>query len=183
MRRQRTARCAPAQTALLPCPRPWARLAALCLLWLAGCAQLPQDPPVRQEDAWSGRIALRVQGQAGQSDGQSFSAQFELHGNAQSGALTLVSPLGSRLAQLDWSDGHARLQSAQQTRSSGSLDALLQDLTGAPIPIAALFDWLKGIDATAAGWQADLSAIAQGRLSARRDAPQPQAVLRIVLDR
>lgn len=177
-------RAAAAQSGAPRIPRRRTWLAAPCLLWLAGCAQPPRAPTTQQEDSWSGRIALQLHdGQSGQSSGQSFSAQFELHGNAQSGALALLGPMGNRVAQLDWSDGHARLQSSGQTRSSESLDALLQDLTGAPIPIAALFGWLKGIHATATGWQADLSEIAKGRLSARRDAPAPQAVLRIILDR
>ncbi|KAB7632545.1 lipoprotein insertase outer membrane protein LolB [Verminephrobacter eiseniae] len=159
------------------------------LLWLVGCA--PPAPGARaQEDAWSGRIALQVQAQAqaqgeGQGQGQAaqaFSAMFELHGNADSGGLVLLNPLGQRLAQLDWKDGHAQLHSGQETRSSDSLDALLQDLTGAgTIPVAALFSWLKGIQATATGWQADLSGIADGRISARRD--DPAATLRIALTR
>lgn len=161
------------------------------LLWLVGCA--PPAPGARaQEDAWSGRIALQVQAQAqaqaqaqGEGQGQAaqaFSAMFELHGNADSGGLVLLNPLGQRLAQLDWKDGHAQLHSGQETRSSDSLDALLQDLTGAgTIPVAALFSWLKGIQATATGWQADLSGIADGRISARRD--DPAATLRIALTR
>ncbi|MCW5221249.1 outer membrane lipoprotein LolB [Verminephrobacter aporrectodeae subsp. tuberculatae] len=156
----------------------WKFWPALCLLWLAGCAQLTPGPAAR-EDAWSGRIALQVQGPSAQS----FSALFELHGNARSGGLVLLSPLGNRLAQLDWRDGHAQLRSARETRSSDSLDALLQDVTGTRIPVAALFSWLKGNPATVAGWQADLSGIAEGRLSARLDDPAAQASLRIVLTR
>jgi len=128
---------------------------------------------------WSGRLALQIEGQASQS----FSAMFELHGNAQNGALVLLSPLGNRLAQLNWKDGHAQLQSGQETRTSESLDALLQDVTGTRIPIAALFSWLHGTQTTATGWQADLSGIAEGRLIARRDDPAPQATLRIALTR
>lgn len=128
---------------------------------------------------WSGRLALQIEGQASQS----FSAMFELHGNAQNGVLVLLSPLGNRLAQLNWKDGHAQLQSGQETRTSESLDALLQDVTGTRIPIAALFSWLHGTQTTATGWQADLSGIAEGRLVARRDDPAPQATLRIALTR
>jgi len=149
-----------------------------CALWLAGCAQ-PMQKTAPEEDAWSGRLALQVDGQASQS----FSAMFELRGNAQSGGLALISPLGSRIAQLDWKDGHAQLVSAQETRTSDSLDALLQDVTGTRIPVAALFGWLKGLQATVPGWRADLSALEQGRLVAHRDDPVPQATLRIALTR
>jgi len=150
----------------------------ICALWLAGCAQ-PQPKPDTEEDAWSGRLALQVEGQASQS----FSALFELRGNDRSGGLVLTSPLGNRLAQLDWKDGHAQLVSAQETRTSDSLDALLQDVTGTRIPVAALFSWLQGTQATAPGWRADLSGIPGGRLIAHRDDPAPPATLRIALTR
>lgn len=158
----------------------WAQWLAwtVCLLWLAGCTQ-PLQKPSNEEDAWSGRIALIVEGQAAQS----FSALFELRGNAQSGGLALTSPLGNRLAQLDWKDGHAQLISAQETRTSDSLDGLLQDVTGTRIPVAALFGWLKGNAVTVPGWRADLSALEQGKLVAHRDTPEPQATLRIALVR
>jgi len=154
-------------------------LAVACALWLAGCAQPSPTASGAEEDSWSGRLALQVEGQASQS----FSALFELRGDARSGGLVLISPLGSRLAQLDWSDGRAQLVSAQETRTSDSLDALLQDVTGTRIPVAALFGWLHGTQATAPGWSADLSSLADGRLIARRDSPTPSATLRIALTR
>ena len=150
---------------------------ATCALWLAGCAQPPK--PSAGEDAWSGRLALQIEGQ----DAQSFSALFELQGNAQAGALALLSPLGNRLAQLAWKDGHAQLTSAQETRSSDSLEGLLQEVTGTRIPVAALFSWLQGTQTTTPGWRADLSRIAEGRLVAHRNDPMPQATLRIALTR
>ena len=148
----------------------------LCALWLAGCAQpMPSTPA--EENSWTGRIALQIDGQASQS----FSAMFELRGTAQAGGLVLLSPFGNRIAQLDWKDGHAQLVSGQDTRTSDSLDTLLQDVTGTRIPVTALFSWLKGTQASATGWQADLTGIADGRLTARRDDPQPTATLRIAL--
>lgn len=158
-------------------PRLWRFLAwIVCAFWLAGCAQ-PPKLSASDEDAWSGRIALQVDGQASQS----FSATFELRGNPQAGSLALISPLGNRIAQVEWKDGHAQLTSAQESRTSDSLDTLLQDLTGTRIPVGALFNWLKGIQATEPGWRADLSALEQGRLVAHRDNPAPQATLRIAL--
>lgn len=160
--------------------RRWAGWLAwtACVLWLTGCAQ-PLQKTSSEEDAWNGRIALQVEGEASQS----FSAMFELRGNAQSGGLALTSPLGNRLAQLDWKDGYAQLVSAQDTRTSDSLDALLQAVTGTRIPVGALFDWLKGNQATVPGWSADLSALEQGRLIAHREVPAPRATLRIALTR
>mgnify|MGYP003615847174 FL=1 len=154
----------------------WMGWLVLCALWLAGCAQPMPSAPV-EENSWNGRIALQIDGQASQS----FSAMFELRGTAQAGGLVLLSPFGNRIAQLDWKDGHAQLVSGQNTRTSDSLDTLLQDVTGTRIPVTALFNWLKGTQASAAGWQADLTGIADGRLTARRDDPQPTATLRIAL--
>lgn len=156
----------------------WWFLLAICALWLAGCAQ-PVAKPNAEENAWSGRLALQVEGQASQS----FSAMFELRGTAENGGLVLLSPLGNRLAQLDWKDGHAQLVSAQENRTSDSLEALLQDVTGTRIPVTALFSWLQGTQATAPGWRADLTGVAEGRLVAHRDDPAPQATLRIALTR
>lgn len=154
----------------------WMGWLVLCALWLAGCAQPMPSVPV-EENSWNGRIALQIDGQASQS----FSAMFELRGTAQAGGLVLLSPFGNRIAQLDWKNGHAQLVSGQDTRTSDSLDTLLQDVTGTRIPVTALFSWLKGTQASAAGWQADLTGIADGRLTARRDDPQPTATLRIAL--
>ena len=156
----------------------WLCWCMLSLLWLAGCAQPPQHG-VAEEPTWSGRIALQVD----DASSQSFSAMFELRGSAQNGGLVLLSPLGNRLAQLGWQNGHAQLQNGQETRSSDSLDSLLQEVTGTRIPVEALFSWLQGTQVSATGWQADLSGIDSGRLVARRDDPAPRATLRIALTR
>ncbi|MFY3382825.1 lipoprotein insertase outer membrane protein LolB [Paracidovorax sp. MALMAid1276] len=149
----------------------------LALCGLLGCAQ-PLQRSNANDNFWSGRLALQVEGHAAQS----FSASFELRGNPQNGALVLISPLGNRLAQLEWSDGHAQLMtSGQDVRSSNSLDSLIQDVTGTRLPVPALFQWLRGVDAQEPGWQADLSALESGRLLARRVEPAPQATLRIAL--
>lgn len=153
----------------------------LATLWgLAGCAQPPRAPHALEPAShWSGRLALQVDGQAAQS----FSAGFDLQGNADQGELTLFNPLGGVLARLHWRPGHATLQSGSESQTSASLDALLLQATGTSIPIHALFGWLTGLHTSAEGWQADLSAIDQGRLVARRHAPAPHATLRIALDR
>ncbi len=173
----RTLHCNP--VAPSPLAHLWRWCLAIALLWMTGCAQSVKNS-ANEENFWSGRLALQVEDQASQS----FSALFELRGSAQNGGLVLISPLGNRLAQLDWKDGHAQLTTgAKQTRESDSLDNLLHEATGTRIPVAALFSWLQGMQATAPGWQADLSGIADGRLLARRTDPVPQATLRIALTR
>lgn len=160
-------------------PRGVWRLALVaCLVWLAACAQ-PVVKPAGVENAWSGRLALQVEGQAEQS----FSALFELQGTPEAGEFFLISPLGNRIAELTWRDGEARLVHANESRSARSLDALLEDVTGTQIPITALFSWLKGESMAVPGWTADLSGVADGRLLAHRSVPAPPATLRVALVR
>lgn len=155
--------------------RFWAAL--LLALVLAGCAQPPRAPSV--PGAWSGRLALQVEGQSSQS----FSAAFDLRGTPDAGELQLYTPLGSTLARLQWAAGTARLEQGGEVLESSSLDTLVQDLTGSSLPIAALFDWLQGRPAAAAGWRADLSRAQDGRITAERLEPLPTATLRVVLSR
>ena len=157
-------------------------LVGIALAMTSGCAPQAKQPPQVQgqaRTAWSGRLALQVEDQAAQS----FSAGFELQGSAESGELTLFTPLGSVLAHMDWAPGHARLQSSGEVRKSDSLQSLLAQTLGTPIPVAALFSWLQGTQTTASGWQADLTALDNGRLVATRYEPVPQAVLRVVFER
>lgn len=146
---------------------------------LAACAQ-PRRSAVAMngEDSWSGRLGLQVD----EGAEKSFSAGFDLSGDADRGALTLYNPLGNVMARLKWAPGLASLDSPDQQLESDSLKALVIQLTGNDLPIQALFGWLKGVDVKVAGWQADLSRIDSGRLTATRHAPLPGAVLRIVLN-
>jgi outer membrane lipoprotein LolB len=155
--------------------------AALAGMLLAACTHPPVltgSPANGAADHWSGRLALQVQ----DAPSQSFSAGFELSGGPERGELLLFSPLGSTLARLQWSPGGALLLQGDQRRQSPSLQALTRELTGSELPVAALFGWLKGQAVQATGWEADLSALGQGRIAATRQTPAPQASLRIVLD-
>ncbi|MBU0587655.1 MAG: hypothetical protein KJ852_03720 [Gammaproteobacteria bacterium] len=153
-------------------------LAAIFLI--AGCAQ--PERAIKEfgseKQFWQGRLALRIDS----DNPQSFSAAFELSGNAQSGALVLSSPLGSTLAALSWTPDTAVMRANGELRRFGSLDELLRQATGAALPIAALFAWLGGDQATAPGWLADLTQLGTGRLTARRTTPLPEVELRLVLE-
>ena len=151
-----------------------AGLAAAALL--SACAQPPR-PAAGTADHWSGRLAVQVE----DASAQSFSAGFELKGAPDAGELTLFNPLGNTLARLEWSPGHALLLNGHERRQSASLQALVLELVGSDLPIAALFGWLKGEAVQAAGWQADLGALDSGRLAATRHTPAPQTTLRIIL--
>ena len=154
---------------------------SIALLTLAGCAQLTPAPGQYdvQTGPWTGRLALRVP----DDPSQSFSAAFQLRGQASAGELTLFTPLGGTAAVLSWLPGSATLKTSDQVREFDSVEALIAQSTGSPLPITALFDWLAGTNTPVAGWQADLSQLGLGRLQAQRLAPPPLADLRVVLDR
>ena len=114
---------------------------------------------------------------------QAFFAGFELKGQADTGELTLTSPLGNILGIMRWTPLDATLEQGGNIRRFASTDDLLAQTTGAAIPISALFDWLGGKNVAAPGWAADLSQLDNGRITAQRTNPAPQANLRIVLDK
>ena len=147
---------------------------ALCLL-LAGCATPPRE---RNAHFWSGRMGLQVES----DPPQSLQASFELQGSPQSGDLTLLNPVGGTVARLSWTPGQATLERGNERWTQASVEQLAQQLVQTPLPVQALFDWIEGHAVTHAGWQPDLSALAQGRILAQREQPAPKALLRIVLD-
>jgi outer membrane lipoprotein LolB len=132
---------------------------------------------------WAGRLALVVQSSEDQQN-QSFFASFELQGNALEGSLSLFSPV-STVAVMSWKPGEALLhQSGQaQARRFESASSMIEQVTGAPLQLPALFDWLQGRERSLAGWQVDLSQQPQGRIVAKRISPLPALDLRIVLEK
>lgn len=156
------------------------------LLALAGCAGVAPPPG----DRLSGRLSVRVADDAARS----FNAAFELVGSAERGRLALSTPLGVQVAQADWSAQQVRLRSSDGERVYADLDSLAADALGERLPLAALFDWLRGrpwpgasASGTASGfaqlgWSVDLSRQAEGWIEAQRAAP-PAVTLRAKLDR
>lgn len=147
---------------------------------IAGCARkiYPEGPNNAQKKLWTGRISLQIQS----DPPQAFFAGFELKGHPERGELSLTSPIGNVLGIMRWLPGEAVLDSGGEIKRFASVDALLEQTTGAAIPIAALFDWLKGVNTQHNGWSADLSGLDLGRIVAARGEPAPQTRLRIVLD-
>jgi len=113
---------------------------------------------------------------------QAFAADFALDGNAKSGALQLFTPLGSTAALLVWTPDTATLQTTGEPQVFSSLGEMAQRATGADLPIAAMFDWLEGQATPAVGWEVDLVARDNGRITARRIPPAIPAELKIILD-
>ena len=162
--------------------RPVSVVLLFAILFIAGCAHPTKTSGTFDSKIafWSGRLSLQVD----QAPEQSFAAAFELKGSAEQGELNLFSPLGSTLAVLRWQPGSATLAGVGEVRRFDSLDALVGQATGTPIPVAALFDWLAGAATPVPGWQADLSQLqANGRINARRVSPSPTVDLRVALDR
>jgi len=131
-----------------------------------------------QDAHWQGRLALKVHG----TPAQAFSATFELLGNADAGVLSFFTPLGSTAARLQWDGAGAQLQTTGEPQQFASLDALTLQTTGATLPVASMFAWLKGDEPVTPGWQVDLRDLANGRINAQRLAPEVPAELKIILD-
>lgn len=149
-------------------------------LWLAGCAApLAASGDATRAQSWSGRLSLRVDSEPVQT----FAALFDLRGTPERGTLTLTTPIGSTLAELQWSPNEALLKNGSETRRYGSVEALIQAATGAAIPVDALFGWLDGRNETVTGWRPDLSQWSAGKLQAVRESPLPRSDLRIVFER
>jgi outer membrane lipoprotein LolB len=174
-----------------------ARAAALlAALALAACASVPQGAPPTGE-ALSGRLAVRVDGSDGAAP-RSENAAFELQGSPQVGRLNLSTPLGSVIAQARWAPGSVVLATPQGERSFADLDALTREVLGESVPVAALFDWLRGrpwpgAASTASiapaeagfaqlGWAVSLARFDEGWVVARRERA-PAVTVRAKLDR
>jgi outer membrane lipoprotein LolB len=155
----------------------------------SGCASRPPGPDFSGERL-QGRLSI-------QSDtGSSGSSAFELLGNADAGQLELSTPLGSLVARASWSAGSVLLETPHEQRRFNSLDELGQELLGEPIPVAALFDWLRArpwppsaaapLPApsrgfTQLGWRIELDRFVDGLIVARRLAA-PALTLRVRLN-
>lgn len=148
--------------------------------FIASCAHITSASGIddSKTGVWTGRISLQIQSEPPQA----FYTGFELKGQAERGELTLTSPIGNVLGVMRWSPDEAVLESAGEIRRFASVDLLLQQTTGAAIPVAGLFDWLAGKNTSSYGWTADLSKRDTGRIDATRTEPAPQTRLRIVLD-
>lgn len=150
---------------------------------LGGCASVGQRAPVGAETI-SGKLSVRVDASAA-TPARSESGNFELKGTADDGQLNLSSPLGTVLAQARWSGQKAWLTTSRGETTYPDLDALTQEMLGERLPVAALFDWLRGRPWPGAssqihsppagpgfqqlGWSVDLARFGEGWISAQRD--------------
>lgn len=165
--------------------------AAAWMVLLSGCASPALRLPGEQAPL-TGRLSLRVDVEPVRA----MSAAFELSGNAQVGALALSSPLGNTLAQARWSADEAVLTTPDGQTRFADLDELAGKALGERVPMAALFDWLRGRPWAGAsttalpgseagfeqlGWHINLARFGEGWFEATRVAP-PALTLRARLD-
>jgi outer membrane lipoprotein LolB len=161
---------------------------------LAACATVP-PPVVSSSDSLAGRLSVKVDATP-TTEARNVNAAFELQGNAQQGKLDLSTPLGTILAQARWSPGQVVLASSQGETRFANLDALTREVLGESLPVAALFDWLRGRPWPGAastpstteagfaqlGWVVSLAKLDEGWVAAKRD-QVPAVAVRVKLDR
>jgi outer membrane lipoprotein LolB len=143
-----------------------------------------------------GRLSVNVEASDG-APARSLAAAFELQGNPRDGRLDLSTPLGSVLARARWSPSQVVLMTPKGETEFADLDALTREALGESLPLAALFDWLRGrpwpgapslaLSGSAAGfdqlgWTVNLARFDEAVVTARRASPPPVTV-RIKLDR
>lgn len=171
-----------------------ARAALLAATVLIGaCSSLPRPADRAGGESFSGRLAIRAEAEA-----RSTIAAFDLTGRPDAGELDLSTPLGAVLGRARWAPGRVELITPQGRKAYPTLDALTHEVLGETLPVAALFDWLKGqpwpgAPSTARGgapgagfdqlgWSVDLAEFDVAVVTAVRRAP-PAVTVRVKLDR
>jgi outer membrane lipoprotein LolB len=158
--------------------------AGLACAALAGCSSL--NPPAQgPDDTLSGRLSVQVEAHNG-APARNVSAAFDLRGGPERGEMQLTSPLGTVMAQARWSPSDVVLKSSEGEKRFRDLTSLADDVLGEPLPLAALFDWLRGKAWAGApsnplpapgngfeqlGWTVALERRSEGWIVARRAAP------------
>ena len=170
----------------------------LAVVCLAGCATAPPaSPPAPPSDVLAGRMTVQVDATP-TTTARSLTATFDLQGSPEQGTLDMSTPLGTVLAQARWAPGRVALVTSKGETRFSSLDELTRELLGESLPVAALFDWLRGRPWSGAdslpaagdgdrgfrqlGWAVSLARFDQGWVSARRD-QAPHVTVRAKLDR
>ena len=159
------------------------RLLAVCLALLGAMLVACSAPSKRQEyvtpnDVWEGRLSVQVAGDAPQR----ISADIFLEGTARRASLTLNSPLGTRMARMQWDATSATLESGDQKRSFDSVDAMTTHSLGSALPMQAIFAWLHGRPETAPGWELQTLDRLQGRIRARSVDRTPAVQIDLLLE-
>lgn len=111
-----------------------------------------------------------------------WAVQFDLSGSATRGSLLLEGPLGTRIAQANWTPDGAWLTRNGQTEPFADMAQLTEAALGQALPLAALFAWIQGNAVHAAPWVVDLTQWATGRIRASQTAANEKVDVLLVLD-
>jgi outer membrane lipoprotein LolB len=168
--------------------RSW--LVCLVALLPGACAEFPPltdsafvlGPPLQNVSA-EGRISLR-QGERRDH------LRFRWEHTAGSDVVLLMSPLGQGLAELTRDKDGARLtQPNQATITAETLSQLAQRVFGAPLPLEAMADWLRGarpeLSGEVEGWRvviSDTSAYRERRLLREMEARREDVEFKLIVD-
>ncbi|MDP1733359.1 MAG: outer membrane lipoprotein LolB [Sulfuritalea sp.] len=168
--------------------RSW--LLGLAALFVGACAELssPTDasralgPPLASVSA-EGRISLR-QGERRDH------LRFRWEHSPGSDVVLLMSPLGQGLAELTRDKDGVRLtQPNQPAISAETLPQLAQRVLGAPLPLDAMADWLRGarpeLSGEVDGWRvviSETSAYRQRRLLRVMEARREDVDFKLIVD-
>ena len=164
---------------LQPARRLFAASLVLACLLLTACSTQPKKQQyVTPNDVWEGRLSIQVAGDAPQR----ISADFFLEGTARRASLTLNSPLGIRMARMQWDDTSATLEVGDQKRNFESVDAMTKSSLGSALPMQAFFAWLRGRPEAAPGWEIQTLDMVQGRIRVRSVDRTPAVQIDLVLE-
>lgn len=168
--------------------------------FIYGCATTGHRPVDLKptDDYWTGRLSLKTQ-----QASNTLSGRFELEGSAQAGKLNLMTPIGTQVLQAQWSqDSGVTLKTSNQVKTYPDMETLTNEALGEPLPIQALFDWLRAqpmiqlehrlteIGFTQLGWSVDTREYASKKITMQRvdaanlsaDSPSKAVTLKVVLD-
>lgn len=101
---------------------------------------LAAPAPLRQ---WEGRMSIKLEAHDGREpEGLSMAFHLQLQGDA--GQLSLMTPLGTQMAEIRWDAEQAVLRNSDGEQRYPTLDELSAALLGESLPLAVLPHWLDG---------------------------------------
>lgn len=127
--------------------RPGSRVRRLLLAGLAAlvaaCASPAPDTDART-GIWLGRFSMLLTEPGVERRQEQVQGRFELRAHGERRALTVFSPFGQTMAQLEDRPGHARLTTSDGTViEDDSAEALLERALGWRLPVGELPAWLE----------------------------------------